>query len=187
MIALGKIKQFSHLGVTNLQEIKLLNWNKCFSTCEKRNLMFMVWFHSYPLTLNLLTTTIVAPPSNASKWQMGFNSAFKGLISTAYEPICDVILHSSYNNCHVLLTRWRKNELTMFSLRSSTVLRGTCCLQLPSSWTYILGWCTVSTGKYITRELSVSQVSVTGYHFTGFKIPQDSNLYQHGCENLILC
>jgi hypothetical protein len=31
------------------------------------------------LTLNLLTTTIVAPPSNAIKWQMGFNSAFKGL------------------------------------------------------------------------------------------------------------
>ena len=39
-------------------------------------------FHSTSLTLNLLTTTIVAPPSNASKWQMGFNSAFKGLIST---------------------------------------------------------------------------------------------------------
>ena len=33
------------------------------------------------LTLNLLTTTIVAPPSNASKWQMGFKSAFKGLNS----------------------------------------------------------------------------------------------------------
>jgi hypothetical protein len=31
------------------------------------------------LTLNLLTTTIVAPPSNSSKWQMGFNSAFRGL------------------------------------------------------------------------------------------------------------
>jgi hypothetical protein len=31
------------------------------------------------LNLNLLTTTIVAPPSNASKWQMGFHSAFKGL------------------------------------------------------------------------------------------------------------
>jgi len=30
-------------------------------------------------TRNLLTTTIVAPPSNASKWQMGFNSAFKEL------------------------------------------------------------------------------------------------------------
>ena len=32
------------------------------------------------LTLNLLTTTIVAHPSNASKWQMGFNSAFKGIV-----------------------------------------------------------------------------------------------------------
>jgi peptide subunit release factor RF-3 len=32
-----------------------------------------------PLTLILLTTTIVALPSNAIKWQMGFNSAFKGL------------------------------------------------------------------------------------------------------------
>ena len=31
------------------------------------------------LTLKLLTTTILAPPSNASKWQMGFNSAFKGM------------------------------------------------------------------------------------------------------------
>jgi len=34
---------------------------------------------SLNLTINLLTTTIVAPPSNASKWQMGFNLAFKGL------------------------------------------------------------------------------------------------------------
>ena len=31
------------------------------------------------LTLNLLTTTIVVSPINASKRQMGFNSAFKGL------------------------------------------------------------------------------------------------------------
>jgi len=38
---------------------------------------------SHVLTLNLLTTTIGAPPSNASKWQMGFNSAFKGLIDIA--------------------------------------------------------------------------------------------------------
>jgi hypothetical protein len=42
-----------------------------------------VKFLFYPtdaqLTLHLITTTIVAPPSNASKWQMGFNSAFKGL------------------------------------------------------------------------------------------------------------
>ena len=42
--------------------------------------MFKVFSYSEEFTLNLLTTTIVAPPSNASKWQMGFNSAFKGLI-----------------------------------------------------------------------------------------------------------
>ena len=51
-------------------------------------LLFQTDAHNYKiigilkqLTLNLLTTTIVAPPSNASKWQMGFNSAFKGLKS----------------------------------------------------------------------------------------------------------
>jgi len=31
------------------------------------------------LTLNLLTAAIVAPPNNASEWEMGFNLAFKGL------------------------------------------------------------------------------------------------------------
>jgi hypothetical protein len=36
------------------------------------------------LTLNLLTTTIVAPPSKARKWQMGFNLAFKGLNTQPY-------------------------------------------------------------------------------------------------------
>jgi len=35
-------------------------------------------FRGHLLILNLLTSTIVAPPSKASKWQMGFNSAFKG-------------------------------------------------------------------------------------------------------------
>ena len=32
------------------------------------------------LTLILLTCTIWRAPTNASKWRMGFNSAFKGLI-----------------------------------------------------------------------------------------------------------
>ena len=41
-----------------------------------RPLLSQIQFYiqnSSTLTLNLLTTTIVAPPSNASKWQMGFN------------------------------------------------------------------------------------------------------------------
>ena len=36
---------------------------------------------SKPLTLTLLTWTIWPAPTNASKWRMGFNSAFKGSIT----------------------------------------------------------------------------------------------------------
>ena len=46
---------------------------------ELRYESFVIAYEEAILTLNLLTTIIVAPPSNASKWQMGFNSAFKGL------------------------------------------------------------------------------------------------------------
>jgi len=40
-------------------------------------------------------TTIVAPPSNASKWQMGFNSAFKGLKYRFYDTINIYLLHGA--------------------------------------------------------------------------------------------
>ena len=36
-------------------------------------------FRAMSLTLTLLTWTIWRTPTNASKWRMGFNSAFKGL------------------------------------------------------------------------------------------------------------
>ena len=39
------------------------------------------------LTLTLLTWTIWRVPTNASKWRMGFNSAFKGLISFGAEHL----------------------------------------------------------------------------------------------------
>jgi hypothetical protein len=39
----------------------------------QKHLMVTGGLTLYPLT------TIVAPPCNAVKWQMGFNSAFKGL------------------------------------------------------------------------------------------------------------
>ena len=47
----------------------------------------------WALNLKLPTTTIVAPPSNASKWQMGFNSAFKGMHE---KPTNTPIIHSVY-------------------------------------------------------------------------------------------
>jgi hypothetical protein len=41
---------------------------------------FVVMYNIY-LTLILLTLTIWRAPTNTSKWRMGFNSAFKGLIN----------------------------------------------------------------------------------------------------------
>ena len=45
---------------------------KASLTCSFRNCITI-------LTLTLLTWTIWRAPTNASKWRMGFNSAFKGL------------------------------------------------------------------------------------------------------------
>ena len=63
--------------VEKIQGLNLPGTLRVTSACRGTPLLF--FFFTY-LTLNLLTTTIVAPPSNASKWQMGFNSAFKGLM-----------------------------------------------------------------------------------------------------------
>ena len=49
------------------------------------------------LTLNLLKTTIVAPASNASKWQMGFNSVFKGLCYVNLNMLTTTIVASPSN------------------------------------------------------------------------------------------
>ena len=50
------------------------------------------------LTLNLLTTTIVAPPSNVSKWQMGFNSVFKGLMLSGNVALLSRGVYTELNN-----------------------------------------------------------------------------------------
>ena len=42
----------------------------------------------WDLTLILLTWTIWRAPDNASKWRMGFNSAFKGLMLPKMEHTC---------------------------------------------------------------------------------------------------
>ena len=48
------------------------------------------------LTLILLTWTIWRAPTNASKWRMGFNSVFKGLI-------VNVVLNCTFY-------KWRKSN-----------------------------------------------------------------------------
>jgi hypothetical protein len=65
------------------------------------------------LTLNLLTSTIVAPPSNASKWQMGFNSAFNPL-NAELNPICHLLALLAHPILHV--SSIRVKGLKHFSL-----------------------------------------------------------------------
>ena len=67
------------------KSVPMYKFTRIFKKCVRLNTATGKTGYKYRnmdgLTLNLLTITIVAPPSNASKWQMGFNSAFKGLNS----------------------------------------------------------------------------------------------------------
>ena len=46
---------------------------------------------SFSLTLVLLIWSIWSAPTNASKWQMGFNSAFKGLILVSLAIVVGIV------------------------------------------------------------------------------------------------
>ena len=65
-----------HLCVIWLDSILLTN------TVALETFITQTVCYSLRLTLILLTWTKWRAPTNASKWRMGFNSAFKGLIIT---------------------------------------------------------------------------------------------------------
>ena len=73
--------------------VTILSSTCCTAEHKKEINKFLELFYQPTLTLNLLTTTIVAPPSNASKWQMGFNSAFKGLMYNFLYSLTICLLH----------------------------------------------------------------------------------------------
>ena len=69
---------------------RFLNWWRCIPTSSDSTCLGIILSSSllafrFQITLILLTWRIWWAPNNASKWQMGFNSAFKGLI----EQFCD--------------------------------------------------------------------------------------------------
>jgi hypothetical protein len=101
--------EVSHQGVTHLHFCK--KGVKLVSECIKRTYYRGLW---NSLTLNLLTTTIVAPPSNASKWQMGINSAFKGLIWPLHWS--GMVLPAGLNSCPKAKTtqEWLRRNLPAF-------------------------------------------------------------------------
>jgi len=92
----------------------------------------------FHLTLNLLTTTIVALPSNASKWLMGFNSAFKGLILIT--GLCAFQINMSFT-CVV----WQRESEIWRDLFRQDACKGTelfvylniyLCFVIPTPYTY---------------------------------------------------
>ena len=66
-----------------------INYSLTYGVVSKRQFLLITRsFHAKKTTLILLRWRIWWAPSNASKWQMGFNSAFKGLNIRLPEFLC---------------------------------------------------------------------------------------------------
>ena len=68
-------------------------------TCDWATCWHSLTWLEVSLTLNPLTWKIFWAPNNASKWQMGFNSAFKGL---NFSPCSFCLLVCSFLTCSVI-------------------------------------------------------------------------------------
>ena len=90
-----------------------------YSSQTKKNGTADTW----TLTLTLLTWTIWRAPTNASKWRMGFNSAFKGLTRYYSTMVCDAALHTARNDSENLICLHLK--LIYFCAISSCVISRT--------------------------------------------------------------
>jgi hypothetical protein len=99
------------------------------------------------LTLNLLTTTIVAPPSNASKWQMGFNSAFKGLKYNRNTGLFKMIV-GVLTTCHTQYTA--DSSICIFYLIEQ-------CSNFLLHNFQVLNMCTLCDSKNLKRKSSSFQ------------------------------
>src|SRR5215475_12287658 len=83
----------------------------------------------------MLMTTIFAPPSNASKWEMGFNSAFKGCVKNQqihqlfiqFTNYVWQLLHVSSLHCHLqggFLVHSERCSIEKQSIQYCDVVRG---------------------------------------------------------------
>ena len=98
----------------------------------------------WDLTLILLTWTIWRPPTNASKWRMGFNSAFKGL---KWGWIRNLVLVCAVETVHV-------NERgPKFVGRQSDTCCVNCCWNM-----WLLWWITqICVRSKVTRWVCVNR------------------------------
>jgi len=82
-------------GVTNM--LLACSVTSSTQTLSKANPVFSFQLNTHHmLTLILLTWRIWWAPNNVIKWQMGFNSAFKGLNACIYQPLPSTCLGVCY-------------------------------------------------------------------------------------------
>jgi len=65
------------------------------------------WYVNCTLTLILLTWRIWWAPNNASKWQMGFNWVFKGLILCIFRAVDNELMYINHGITNCILTNLR--------------------------------------------------------------------------------
>jgi len=101
------------------------------------------------LTLTLLTWRIWRAPNNASRWQMGFNSAFKGLIMPRKCVINRTVSVTCVINRTVSATAWSTGQFLL--LRDQPDSFCYVCEQ-PDSFCYC-----VTTGQFLLRVWATRQ------------------------------
>ena len=87
------------------------------------------------LTLNLLTTAIIATPSNSSKSQMGFNSAFKGLKYIQQSSLIQYQAHPAIDQTAYIdaWQKYHKTACTSLPEDKHLVVRNTSKSLIPNS------------------------------------------------------
>jgi hypothetical protein len=110
------------INICRLMVCGMLKRDACAAIRLHANETQNISFRKTLLTLILLTWTICRAPTNASKWRMGFNSAFKGLNVqyTSYET------YKCRNSCSVISKTVRYTKKCVGHMCVSYFLRNMC-------------------------------------------------------------
>jgi hypothetical protein len=119
-----------------------------FAICRESSIHFTLSSLRIILTLTLLTWKIRWAPNNASKWQMGFNSAFKGLKCSglsnwSFPPWMCFFGYSWVYNAHLFQDHsggWGCNDFRMHNFNvEQQSLHWSVCLQFQQILSLQLG------------------------------------------------
>jgi hypothetical protein len=142
---------------------------------KKKNHRLMFDVNVWILTLILLTWSIWWAPNNASKWQMGFNWAFKGLIS---------ILARRSRSCRIQTTFGRWTTWYISKSKYVTAIHDLSQLSIPCAtynWEATRGRQDSGSIRASRRTRSVGVLSgVNTSHWTVWRKLLQHSLWVHG-------